>query len=104
MDDERYRLRAQVIKALGHSTRLRIVEKLAEEETCVCDLQTLVGGDISTVSRHLSVLRSAGVVADRKDGLKVFYSLRVPCVLRFVECVDEVLDSRRDVLLSVCER
>lgn len=94
MLEDQYRLRAQIIKALAHPTRLRIVERLAELETCVCELQDLVGGDVSTVSRHLSVLRNAGIVADRKDGLKVFYSLRVPCVLRFLECVDAVLQSR----------
>ncbi len=94
MSDEHYILRAQIIKALGHPTRLRIVERLAERETCVCDLQELVGGDISTVSKHLAVLRNAGIVSDRKEGLSVFYRLRAPCVLRFLECIDEVLTSR----------
>jgi ArsR family transcriptional regulator len=46
---------------------------------------------MSTVSKHLSVLRNAGLVDDRKEGLKVYYRLRVPCVAKFFECVDEVL-------------
>lgn len=99
-----YRLRAEVIKALAHPTRLRIVDRLAEEETCVCDLQALVGGEASTVSKHLAVLKNAGIVADRKEGLRVFYSLRVPCVLRFIACIDDVLESRRDALQRACER
>ena len=86
--------KAQVFKALGHPSRLAMVEALLNGERCVCELQELVGSDMSTVSRHLSVLRNAGLVADRKEGLKVYYSLRMPCVARFFECVDEVLGSR----------
>lgn len=94
MSEDQYRLRAQIIKSLAHPTRLRIVEQLAVRETCVCELQELTGGDMSTVSKHLSVLRNAGIVEDRKEGLKVFYSLRVPCILNFLGCIDTVLESR----------
>lgn len=86
-----YRQRAQVLKALGHPSRLAMVEALLQGEKCVCDLHDLVGSDMSTVSKHLSVLRNAGLVDDRKEGLKVYYRLRVPCVAKFFECVDEVL-------------
>ncbi len=91
-NDTNYKQRAQVLKALGHPSRLAMVEALLEGERCVCELQELVGSDMSTVSRHLSVLRNAGLVDDRKEGLKVFYSLRLPCVAHFLECVDEVLE------------
>jgi ArsR family transcriptional regulator len=94
VNDADYKRRAQVLKALGHPSRLAMVESLLEGEKCVCELQELVGSDMSTVSKHLSVLRNAGLVADRKEGLKVYYSLRMPCVARFFECVDEVLGSR----------
>jgi len=102
MSVDRYQLRAQIIKSLAHPTRLQIIERLAERETCVCDLQSMVSQDISTVSKHLAVLKNAGVVEDRKEGLRVFYSLRVPCVLRFMECVDEVLESRFADLRDAC--
>jgi ArsR family transcriptional regulator len=94
ISEEMLKRKAQVFKALGHPSRLAMVEALLNGERCVCELQELVGSDMSTVSRHLSVLRNAGLVDDRKDGLKVFYSLRMPCVARFFECVDEVLGSR----------
>lgn len=90
-NDAGYKRRAQVLKALGHPSRLAMVEALVSGEKCVCELQELVGSDMSTVSKHLSVLRSVGLVKDRKEGLKVFYSLRLPCVARFLDCVDEVL-------------
>jgi ArsR family transcriptional regulator len=95
-DDDKARLeaRARVIKALAHPSRLQIVEELAQGERCVCDLRALVGSDMSTVSKHLSVLREAGIVDDDKRGLQVFYRLRVPCILNFFGCVDAVLRER----------
>jgi DNA-binding transcriptional ArsR family regulator len=91
MDRDTYKSKATIIKALAHPSRLMMVDALAEGEMCVCDLQRLVGADLSTVSKHLTVMKHAGIVADRKEGLKVFYRLRVPCVLRFFDCVDAVL-------------
>ena len=91
MDRDAYKQKATIIKAMAHPSRLIIIDALAEGEKCVCELQRLVGSDLSTVSKHLSVMKSAGIVTDRKEGLQVFYRLRVPCVLRFFECVDAVL-------------
>jgi ArsR family transcriptional regulator len=88
---EDYRRKAKVMKALGHPSRLMIVDELSRGERCVCDLTALVGHDMSTVSKHLSVLREAGIVMDDKRGLEVFYRLKVPCVLNFFKCVDAVL-------------
>lgn len=82
--------RARVLKAMAHPSRLLLLEALVEGEVCVCDLRRLVGADLSTVSKHLALLRGAGLVEDRREGLKVFYRLRVPCVLRFLDCVDAV--------------
>ena len=78
---------------MGHPSRLMMLEALADGERCVCDLRDLVGSDISTVSKHLSLMKAAGLVLDRKDGLKVHYRLRVPCILDFMGCVEAVLQS-----------
>lgn len=78
----------EVFKALGHPARVTIVQALANDERCVCDLVERVGLGWSTVSRHLSVLREAGVVADEKRGLQVFYRLTLPCVGRFIACLE----------------
>ncbi len=80
--------RATVFKALGHADRLRILEELSDGERCVCDLVDAVGSSWSTVSRHLSVLKAAGVVADEKRGLQVFYRVALPCVTSFTNCLD----------------
>ncbi len=97
----RYEARARIIKALGHPSRLLIVETLARGECCVCDLRTLVGADLSTVSKHLAVLKQAGLVAVDKRGLQVFYSLRVPCILKFIDCVEKVLEANARAHLAV---
>ncbi len=89
----RYETRARIIKALGHPTRLFIVDELSKRERCVCELTKMVAADVSTVSRHLSVLKAAGIVVDDKRGNQIFYSLRVPCVLKFFDCVGAVMDS-----------
>lgn len=83
--------RANIVKALAHPTRLFIVDELAKGEQCVCELQSKIDADISTVSKHLAVLRNAGLIEDEKRGLQVFYSLRCPCVLRFFTCIEDVL-------------
>ncbi len=80
-----------VMKALAHQSRLLIVQSLANGELCVGDLQQIVGSDVSTVSKHLTVLKSAGVVEDRKVGLQVFYHLRITCIADFVHCIGAVM-------------
>ncbi len=89
----KYEVRAGVFKALGHPTRLFIVDELSKGTRCFCELSHMLEIDKSTVSRHLSVLKSAGVVSDEKRGNQVFYSLNVPCVLNFFTCVDDVLQT-----------
>jgi ArsR family transcriptional regulator len=59
---------------------------------CVCDLVELVGADQSTVSKHLALLKQAGLVDDRKEGTKSFYRLARPCVLNFFACVEQVME------------
>jgi ArsR family transcriptional regulator len=86
-----YEARAKVIKALAHPSRLMMIDSLAEGEKCVCELRDLVGADFSTVSKHLALMKEAGLVEDRKVGQQVFYKLRVPCILNFFGCVEAVL-------------
>lgn len=88
--------RARILKALAHPSRLLIVDELARRERCVCELTEIVGADISTVSKHLSLLKAAGIVADEKRGAQVFYTLRVRCVLKFFDCVEAVLSSNAE--------
>lgn len=86
--------RAAVFKALAHPTRVFIVEQLAEGERCVCELTALLPADTSTVSKHLSVLKAAGVVQDEKRGLMVYYRLKMGCVLGFFSCIAKAMEEQ----------
>ncbi len=79
-----------VIKALAHPSRLAMAEALQQGEMCVCDLRELVGADLSTVSKHLTVMRDAGLLMMEKRGLNVYYRLKCPCLMSFFECVDSL--------------
>jgi ArsR family transcriptional regulator len=89
-----YKMKAQVAKALSHESRLIIIDALKEKDMCVHDLTKLVGADQSTVSKHLSVLKGAGILEDRKESNKVYYHLKTPCVINFFDCALEVIRSR----------
>ena len=90
--------RARIIKAMGHPSRLAMLHALADAELCVCDLQRLSGADMSTVSKHLSLMKRAGLVEDRKEGLRVHYRLRVPCIMDFMNCVEAVLNEGKETV------
>ena len=96
-----FEVRAKVLKALAHPSRLFIVEELEKGERCVCELTEMIGADISTVSKHLSVLKQAGLIIDDKRGNQVFYQLRVPCILNFFGCVESVLELQAEDHASV---
>ena len=83
--------RAQILKAMAHASRLFIIEKLSKKPYCVCELTEMIGADTSTVSKHLSILKNAGIISDRKEGTMVFYSLEAPCLLKFLSCVETVI-------------
>ena len=90
-----FKNQARIIKALAHPTRLFIVDELSRGERCVCEITDMVGVEMPTVSRHLGVLKSAGILETEKRGLQVFYRLRVPCVLNFFKCVEAVQNNNR---------
>lgn len=100
VEKQRSEGRAAILKALAHPSRLLIVEKLSEKSYCVCELTAMVGADTSTVSKHLSILRNAGLISDRKEGTSVYYSLEAPCLLRLLACVESVIEKNLQRQLS----
>ena len=79
---------SEIFKALGHPARLEFVRMLADKERCVCELVDAVDSGWSTVSRHLSVLKETGIIEDEKRGMQVFYHLKLPCVIDFINCLE----------------
>jgi len=65
----------KLFKALGDPTRLLIVEMLLKGEMCACRIMPATGKSQPTVSAHLRILREAGVLKCRREGLSVYYSL-----------------------------
>jgi len=92
--DKIFKQQARVLKALANESRLKIVDKLSRGECSVGELTKLVGSDQSTVSKHLALLRSHGIVSDRREGNVVFYTLLTPCVMNFFSCATQVLKER----------
>ena len=88
-----YEARAKIIKAIAHPSRLFIIEELSKQERCVGELTEMICADASTVSKHLSVLKNAGLVTDEKRGNSIYYTLRCPCIINFMGCVEEVLSA-----------
>jgi len=102
-----YEARAKIIKAMGHPSRLFIIEEPSKQERCVGELTDMIGADASTVSKHLSVLKNAGLVSDEKRGNSIYYTLRCTCIMDFIGCVEDVLSANaqeHNKILKACKR
>lgn len=100
-ESARYEALAKILKAMSHPARLLIIEKLSIQEHCVCELTEMIGTDTSTVSKHLSVLKNAGVVTDKKQSQMVYYSLAMPCTVNFLSCLDKVIKETAEARLAL---
>ncbi len=89
-----FRQQARLLRALANESRLMIVDRLNRGECSVGELTEMVGSDVSTVSKHLALLRAHGIVTDRRDGNLVYYRLLTPCVCNFFTCATQVLKEK----------
>jgi len=94
--------RSSVVKAMAHPTRLLFMELLLDGEKCVCELTEAAGCDITTVSKHLAVMKKAGLLASEKRGLQVFYQIACPCFVEFFRCIDLIASSQNTRLRCAC--
>ncbi len=86
-----FQKQADIAKAITHPLRIAIMDFLKDGEQCVCDIAEYVGSERSNVSRHLSVMVNAGVLEHHKEGLRVIYKLKTPCILEFFACMTTCL-------------
>ena len=93
-ENDIFQRQAQMLKALAHKSRLKIIDRLGRGECSVGELTDLIGSDPSTVSKHLALLRAHGIVVDRREGNVVYYKLLTPCVLNFFSCTTQLLKER----------
>ncbi len=88
-DQGRLEVRAAILKSLAHPSRLLIIEMLEQSPRCVGELREAIGADITTVSKHLAVLKKAGLVRDKKRGTYSEYQLVCGCVSQFIDCIEK---------------
>ena len=96
MGDELLDLKANVLKALGQPTRLKILELLRNGERCVCEIFPAIKEEQSNVSRHLALMKSVGILASRKQGQMVHYRVRDPQVFKLLNNVTALLRTHID--------
>ncbi len=94
--EKKYNNRVKILKAMAHPTRLVIIDKLLKKELCVCELREIIGGDMSTISKHLSVLRNANLIIPDKRKNQVFYKIDAPCVTKIIDCTDNIIRIKRE--------
>lgn len=104
---QQYEVRARIAKALAHPSRLMMLDFVSDVERSVTEITAAVGADQSTVSKHLAILKDAGLVAARKEGTTSFYRVTCCCLDGFFSCLETMVESdikRRKVSAGRCGR
>jgi DNA-binding transcriptional ArsR family regulator len=89
-----FEIEAEIFFALGHSTRLEILNLLRDGEACVCHIQAMLNQRQAYISQHLNILRQAGLVISRKEGLRVYYKISDPALIEVMDCVKKIVQSQ----------
>ena len=102
MNDDQLQAGAKIMKALASPVRLKLVDELSRGARCICERQPLFPKDKSTLSRHIAELRNAGIVAERREGVRCYLRLKTPCILKIFDCALGVIQSeaRRHAALA----
>lgn len=82
---------AEFLQAVGQPTRLRILRLLVGGPRCVCDIQQAIGGEQSNVSKHLAILKRAGILRAERQGIRVAYRLSNPEAVCLLECAERAI-------------
>jgi len=88
---------ADVLKSLAQPTRLKIIDFLRDGERCVCEIFPAIGEEQSNTSRHLAHMQTHGILARRKDGVKIYYAVKHPEVFEIIDRATSVV--KREVEL-----
>ena len=86
--------KAEIFKALAHPTRLFIIHAVKDKKMSVKELTEIVGIDISTMSKHLGILKRNKIIEGEKVKNYIYYRLAIPCVLEFMNCAIKVINKR----------
>lgn len=91
MNKEFYKLKTTIVKALANPTRLMIIDYLRSGEKCVCEIVEALQEEQSNISKSLGILKSNGLIKDRKEGLNVYYRINLCCINEFFCCLDNII-------------
>ena len=94
--------RSVVVKAMAHPTRLLIMERLTHGELCVNELTALAGCDVTTLSKHLAVMKKAGLLVCEKRGVCCYYQIACPCFGEFFRCIDLISSTKQSRMKCAC--
>jgi len=83
-------LSADILKILGQPTRIKIIDLLRSGEHCVCDIYPAIFEEQSNTSRHLNLMVAAGILRRRKEGAKIFYSIKHPEIFRMIDLATDI--------------
>ena len=92
--EKEYLESAEIFKALAHPTRLFIIHTVKDKKLSVKELTELVGIDISTMSKHLDILKKHKIIKGEKVKNFIYYRLAIPCVLDFMSCATKVINKK----------
>lgn len=87
---DRTHFRAEILKALGQPTRLKIIDFLRNGERCVCEIFPAIKEEQSNTSRHLNLMVSSGLLVRRKEGVKIFYAVKHPEIFNIIDLATKV--------------
>ena len=96
-----FEMQARLCQSLGHSIRLRIIHTLKQGPKSVNDLAALVNVSQPTISRHLSVLRSNGILTAHRKGAEIYYEISNPKVIQVCEMMHLILVERETMQLDL---
>ena len=91
MNERILELKAEILKALAHPPRLKILECLRNGEKCICEIVPALNGEQSNISRHISLMQKSHLVTTRKDGVKVMVRVRDPKVFEILDSIGLLL-------------
>ncbi|MFA7017561.1 MAG: metalloregulator ArsR/SmtB family transcription factor [Sphaerochaetaceae bacterium] len=86
---EQFEDMAKLFRVLGHPARLAMIEELSERSWCVCEIAAHLGLTNPTASKHLSLLKSVGVIEMQKEGTQVNCTLTMPCIFQMMACATQ---------------
>ncbi len=88
--------KAEIFKALANPVRLDVIDLLLDGEICVCKIQEkLQKYQQAHISKSLQKLKAVGLIQDRRDGMNVYYSLKISCMGEFFTCLNKILNNKQ---------